>query len=106
MSAYGGAVDNEAFHVWIIYKMLMHSFPYISFTPASKALIDAVPVAILLGQQSPLGTAPRHPEDGFNEASAIGLPSNVDAWAGAQELKDFRQLVISEFNISHISIMY
>jgi hypothetical protein len=70
-------------------KMMMHSFPDAFITPAGKPPIDAVPFAILLGQQSPLGTAARHPENAFNKAAAVSFPAHVYLWATTQELEDF-----------------
>lgn len=90
-----GTVDNEVSHVWIIHEMLMHPFPDALIAPAGKAFIDAIPVAIGFWQQPPLGAAPCHPEDGFDEALASLLLPYIDSWAGAQELEHPGPLVIS-----------
>ena len=83
MGADDGAIDNDVFHVWIMREMLMHSFPDPFIAPAGKAFIDAVPVAVVFWQQPPLGAAACHPEDGFDEASAISFLPDVKIRAGA-----------------------
>jgi hypothetical protein len=90
-----GAIDNQVLHLWIVGEVLMHSFPKALLTPTGKALVDGVPVAVGFRQQAPLGAAAGHPEDGFDEASALGLVANVDVWTGAQELEYFRPLVVA-----------
>jgi hypothetical protein len=89
-----GAIYNQLFHIWIVGEVLMHSFPDTLLTPAGKPLVDGVPVAVGFRQQAPLGAATGHPEDGFDEASALGFVANVNIWTGAQELEYFRPLVI------------
>jgi hypothetical protein len=84
MCADNGAVENQMFHVWVIDKMLMHLFPNTIVTPASKAFVDTVPLAILLRQQSPLSTAPGDPQHALDKAAAVGFLPNVYAWAGTQ----------------------
>ena len=68
-------------HIGVLHKMLMHSFPYTLFTPACEALIYAVPVTVVLRQQSPRSTTSCHPQDGLDVAPAIVLLSNVEVWA-------------------------
>ncbi len=72
----------------------MHSFPDIPITPASKAFIDAVPLAVVLWEKPPLSTTTSDPQHSLDEAPTFSFLTNVDAWAGAQELKDFRPLII------------
>lgn len=83
MSTYYGAVKDNVFHIRVMDKMLMHPIPDTLVTPAGKAFVHAVPGAVVLRQQSPLGAAAGHPEDSFNEASAIGLLPYVHIWTGA-----------------------
>ena len=94
MSTYYGAIDNQVFHIWVVGEVLMHSFPDALVTPAGEPFVDAVPVAVGLGQQAPLGAATGHPEDGFHEASAVGFGPNVKGRAGAQEPEDFGPLLV------------
>jgi hypothetical protein len=94
MGPYHGAVNDEMFQIWVLGKMMMHSFPDTSITPAGKPPVNAVPFAILLGQQSPLGTAASHPEHAFNEAAAVSFMAHVHLWATTQESEDFRPLFI------------
>jgi hypothetical protein len=82
-------------HIRVSSKMLVHPHPDTLVTPASKALIDAVPVAILHGQQPPLGATADHPENGFEKASALGFLAHVHVWTGTQKRKDFQPLIIS-----------
>ena len=81
MGTYHGRVDDEMFHIRIVCKMLMHPFPDTLVAPADKSLVDAVPLAVLGWQQPPRGSTASHPKDGFDEAKAFGLLSNIDIWA-------------------------
>jgi hypothetical protein len=94
MGAYYGAIYDNVFHIRVMNKMLVHPLPYTFLTPAGKALVDAVPVAITLRQQSPLGAAAANPQHCLYEASALGFLTYVHVWAGAQELKNFRPLFV------------
>jgi hypothetical protein len=98
LSAYYGAINDDVFHIGVMDKILMHSFPNTLITPAGKAFIDTVPGAVILREQSPLGTAAGDPQDGFNEASAMDFLSDVHLWARAQEFEDLRPLIVSQFN--------
>ena len=89
MGPHHRAVNDKMFQIWVMGKMMMHSFPDPFITPAGKPLVDAVPFAIPLGQQSPLSTAASHPEHAFNEAAAISFLTDVHLWATTQELEDF-----------------
>lgn len=95
MGAYNSAVDDQVFHIWVVNEMLMHPFPDSLVTPACEALIDAVPVAVVLWQKSPLGTAASHPEYGFDKPMALGFLTDVKVCTGMQELKDFGPLVVT-----------
>lgn len=95
MGAHDGTIDEQVFHVWIVNEMLMHPFPDSLITPASEALIDAIPVAVAFWQKSPLGTAAGHPEHCFDKPAAVAFLTNVHLWAGTQKLKDFQPLVVS-----------
>ena len=86
MGAYHRRVDHEVFHVRIIYEMLMHSFPDTLVTPSGEPLVNTVPLAILAGQQSPLGAAASHPQDGFYEETTFGFLSSVNIWGLIEEL--------------------
>jgi hypothetical protein len=74
--------------IWVLGKMMMHSFPDAFITPAGKPPVDAVPFAMPFEQQSPLGTAASHPEHAFNEAAAVRFPAHVYLWATIQEVED------------------
>jgi len=89
------AVENQMFHIGIICKMLMHEFPDALVTPASKSLVDAVPIAVSFGQQAPLGTAARDPQYAFQEEAAGCFLPYVDARTIAQEGDDHWPLIIS-----------
>jgi hypothetical protein len=95
MGAHDGAIQDEMLHIWVIGKMLVHAIPDALVTPARKALVDAIPVAIFLRQQAPLSTAAGHPEYAFDKATAISFLAYVNAWTGAQKFYYFRPLIIS-----------
>ena len=94
MGPYHRTVHDEMLQIWVLDKMMMHSFPDAFITPAGKPPVDAVPFAILFGQQSPLSATAGHPEHPFNEAAAAGFLADVHLWATPQELEDFRPLFI------------
>jgi len=94
MGPYHGAVNNEMFQIWGMGKMMMQSFPDTSITPAGKPSVDAVPFAVLLGQQSPLSATAGHPEHAFDEATAVSFLAHVHLWATTQEVEDFGPLFI------------
>jgi hypothetical protein len=94
MGPHHGAVNDEMLQIWVLDKMVLHSFPDTFITPAGKPLVDAVPFTILFGQQSPLGTAARHPEYAFHEAATVGFLADVHLWTITQELEDFPPLFI------------
>ena len=83
-----GAVDDEVFHVRVVGEMLMHQFPDTPVGPAGKPFVDAVPIAVLGGEEPPLSTGPVHPQHGFNETSALLFPANVQVGALPQELEN------------------
>ena len=86
MGMYHGRVNDQVFHIRIVHKVLMHPFPDAFVAPAYKSFVDTVPLAVLAWQQSPLGSTASYPKDGFDEAEAFGLLSNVDIWAIIEEL--------------------
>ena len=92
MGPHYGTINNEMFQIRVMDKMVMHWFPDPFITPASKPPVDAVPFAILLGQQSPLSATAGDPEHPFHEAAAVGFLAHVHLWATTQELEDFRPL--------------
>ena len=94
MGPYHRAVDNDIFHIGVLGKMVMHPFPDAFITPAGKPLVDAVPVAVAFGQQSPLGAATGDPENPFHKPAAVRFLAHIHVRAGTQELKDFPPLVI------------
>jgi hypothetical protein len=53
--------------------MLMYIFPDPVVAPASKALVDIVPFAVLFRQEAPLCSTARDPGYTFNEESAVGF---------------------------------
>jgi len=94
VSTYYGAIDDQVFHIRVVSELVVHSFPDALLTPAGKPLVDGVPTAIGFWQQAPLGAATGHPDDSFNETSAIGFGSNVKVRTGAQEPEDFGPLLV------------
>ena len=98
MGADYGAINDQVFHIWILDKMLMQTLPYTLFAPAGKAFVDAVPMAVVLGEQSPSRAATGHPQDRLHEVPAILLHSNVEVRTGVQELQELGPLSIWYFN--------
>ncbi len=78
-----GAIEDPVLHIWVMSQMLVHPFPDAFLAPAGEPFVDCIPVAIGFWQQSPLGAAAGHPEDGFDEAAAFLLIAHVDLRAGA-----------------------
>lgn len=85
MGTYHSRVNDQMFHVRIVCKMLMHPFPDTLVAPADKPLIDTVPPAVLGWQQPPGSSTASYPKDGFDEAAAFGLLSNIEIWALLKE---------------------
>ena len=73
MSTYHRTINNDMLHIRVIGKVVMHSVPDALLAPTDKPFVDGVPLAVLLWQQSPLGTASRDPQDAFDEAPALGF---------------------------------
>ncbi len=98
MGADDGAIDDQVFHIRVLDEMLMHPLPYSFFTPTGKTLVDAVPVAVAFGKQSPGRSATRHPQDGFHELAATLFPSNVEVGTGTKKLQELGPLIVGYFN--------
>jgi hypothetical protein len=77
MGSYDGAVQQDMLHIRVIGKMVMHLFPYSVVAPTGKALVDAVPVTVFFGKQSPLGPAAQDPQDGFDEQPAFSFLASI-----------------------------
>ena len=101
MGANYGAVYDQRFHVRIVSEVLMHPFPDSFVAPASKALVDAVPPAVALRQQSPRRAASRHPKYRFDEEATVGLPAYIQVRAASQKLKNLRPSVVGQFYRTH-----
>jgi hypothetical protein len=63
-------IDHDTFQVSIACEVLEHGSPNSAFSPTIKTFVNAVPVAIFFGEESPLSTTAGHPEDGIDEARA------------------------------------
>ncbi len=85
MGADHAAVQDQVLHVRVIDEMLMHVFPDVVFAPAGKTLVDAVPLAILLRQQAPLGSAARDPQHGFQEKPTLGFLAGIGSGMALQK---------------------
>jgi len=77
MRPHNGAVQQDALHIGVIRKMLMHILPDLMLAPPRKAFVNAVPMAQLGWQQAPLGTTTQNPQDGFNELATGRLRTRV-----------------------------
>jgi hypothetical protein len=76
-------------HVWVIDEMLMHLFPDVVVAPARESFVNTIPVAVGIGQQSPLGTAPGDPQHAFDKPAAVGFFAHIGASTGAQKVEYF-----------------
>jgi hypothetical protein len=89
-----GAIQNKMLHIRVIGKMLMHFVPNIFITPAAKAFIDTIPVAILCWQQPPLGAATGNPKHSFNKSAALRFLAHINLGTGPQKLNYFGPLFV------------
>jgi hypothetical protein len=96
MSANNGAVNEQVFKVWISGAKLMQLLKDTRSSPAGKAFVDRIPVAVFFGKQPPLRTAARNPENGREEATTLPLSADVKFWARAQEGQNLLPLLICE----------
>lgn len=94
MSPNDGAIEDQVFHVRVIHKVLVHLVPDPVIAPAGKAFVDAIPVAVLVRQQSPLSSAAGNPQHPFHKTAAGGFLSNIGSRAFPQKLNDFAPLFI------------
>ena len=85
MGPHNRAVHNPMFHVRLVGKVSEHAFPDALLTPPSEAFVDAIPVAILFGQEAPLRSRAVNPEHGFQEATAGCLVANVNMWVASKK---------------------
>src|SRR5690606_2999106 len=77
MCPHNRAVYHPIFQIGIVSKVSQHPFPYPGGTPAGKAFIHTIPVAIFSGQQAPLCATTPDPLHGFNETTALCLVSHI-----------------------------
>ena len=89
MSPNDGAIHNQALHIRVIDEVLVHFVPDVPVTPAGKALVDAIPVAIFLRQLAPLSAGAQDPVDAFDESPTISFFSGINAGILVQKLIDF-----------------
>lgn len=74
--------------VRLLGKVGVHALPYPFVTPADKALIHAVPVAVFSRQQAPLGSAAGVPQHPFDKSPALSFLPDIQLRAGPQEGQD------------------
>jgi hypothetical protein len=77
MGSHDRAVQQDILHIRVIGKMLMQILPYLMFTPARKALVDAVPVTVFFGKQAPLGSATQDPQNSLDELPALRFLASI-----------------------------
>jgi hypothetical protein len=94
MGTHNCAVHHAIFHIGVIGKVFKHPFPHAVVTPASKALIHAIPVAQFCGQQAPLCATTAYPFHGFQETTALCLVSHIGIRILAQEIPNARPLIV------------
>jgi hypothetical protein len=96
MSTNDGAINEQVLEVWISGAKLMQLLEDAGFSPTGEAFIDGIPIAVFFGQQSPLRTAARNPEDRGEEATALPLRADVNLTARAKEGQKLLPLLIGE----------
>jgi hypothetical protein len=74
-----GAVNDQVFHIRVIGEIGVHLFPDAMVAPAGEALVDAVPIAILLWQKAPLCAGAGYPKNRFNEETTSIFLTDIGA---------------------------
>jgi hypothetical protein len=106
MGANDGAVNQAIFHVRVVGKVDQHPFPGTVVAPANKSPVNRIPFAIFGGQQSPLGTTPTYPENGFHKtATGAFIFADIDIRVGYQEGMNPWPLIILELYTIHEPIL-
>jgi hypothetical protein len=77
-----GAIEDQMFHIRVIDKILMHFVPDILIGPAGKPFVDAIPMAVLLWHQAPLGTAAADPAHAFDKSATLVLLTDINVGTG------------------------
>lgn len=96
MSANDGAVNEQVFKVRVSSAKLMQLLEDAGISPAGKAFIDGIPIAVLFREQSPLRTTASDPEDGRKEATTLPLGTDMYLRARVQEGQNLLPLLICE----------
>ena len=89
MGTHDRAIEAQMLHVGVIHKVGVHPLPDAFVAPARKALVYAVPLAILCWQQAPLRSAPHDPEHAFDKTSAVCFLPDVYVGTHPQEAQHF-----------------
>ena len=79
--------------------MLMHIFPDLVVAPTGKTLVDAIPVTVFFGQQSPLGSAAQDPQDSFDKPPAFSFFAGICPGMVVQKCVDLIPLIVMHFGI-------
>ena len=96
MGANDGAINEQMFKVRISGAKLMQLLENTGISPAGKAFIDRIPIAIGFGKQAPLSTGARNPEKGGEETPTLPLRADVNFRTRAQEGQNLLPLLICE----------
>ena|SRR5689334_24728515 len=96
MGANDGAINEQVLEVWVSGTKLMQLLEDAGFGPARETFIDGIPIAVFFGQQSPLRTAARNPEDSREKATTLPLRADVNLAARAKEGQKLLPLLIGE----------
>jgi len=78
--------------------MLKEFFKDTGLTPARKAFVNRVPIAVFFRQKPPLRTGAGDPENGFEKVTAIIFLPDINVGAGFQECEYFLPLMMIKFN--------
>ena len=95
MRPHDSAVRHHALHVGVVAEVVEQISQDTMVTPAGKAFVDTIPVAILVRQVSPLGAGSQDPQARFQEAAALIFLAHVDSRLVAQKQHYLLPLVIA-----------
>ncbi|MDQ5827214.1 MAG: hypothetical protein M3441_23880 [Chloroflexota bacterium] len=96
-------VQDPRFHGGVIGTVREHALPHALLTPTGKACVDAMPVAVVGGQQAPLRSSAVNPAHGFQDAAAGCLRSNVGMRVAPQQRPQVRPVVVRHMSRWHTS---
>ena len=105
MGAHSCAVGHDGCHVRFLGELFEHIRPNTVLFPACVALEDAVPLAKIVWQFTPLRTGAQNPVNCLNETSTLFLLPCIGTRVGVQECVKFLPLIVGDFIGRHPTIV-